>query len=191
LYSLSEYGCNTNKRDFGEVATLYSDKMTSVYSGGLSYEYSQGDNKYGLVKIDDSGTISELPDLAVLATAFKNTPMPTGTGGYKPDGKASQCPAASGQWSVTNTSLPLMPKGAAQYMTAGAGLGPGFNKDPKYPNGSQWAGSPSPGWGQANAVSSGNSTGSAKKSGAAVVSAPTGVAWLVLASAFGFALQLL
>lgn len=190
MTSLSEYGCNTNKRDFGEVATLYSDKMTPVYSGGLSYEYSQGDNKYGLVKIDDSGSITELPDLAVLATAFKNTPMPSGLGGYKPDGKASACPVASGQWSVTNTSLPLMPKGAAQYLTNGAGPGPGFNKDPKYPNGSQWAGTPTPGWGVASASSSGNTTGSAKKNGGATESAP-GVAWLVLASAFGFALQLL
>lgn len=165
--------------------------MTSVYSGGLSYEYSQGDNKYGLVKIDDSGTITELPDLAVLAKAFANTPMPSGPGGYKPDGKASTCPAASGLWSVTNTSLPIMPKGAAQYMTNGAGFGPGFNKDPKYPNGSQWAGTPSPGWGAASASSSsGNTTGSAKKSGGIVESAP-GVTWLVLASAFGVALQLL
>lgn len=169
--------------------------MTPVYSGGLSYEYSQGDNKYGLVKIDSSGAIEELPDLAVLATAFKNTPMPSGPGGYKSDGKASNCPAASSQWSVTNTSLPIMPKNAAQYMTNGAGPGPGFNKDPKYPNGSQWAGTPTPGFGSASASSSsaksGNSTGGAKKSGGVIESAPAGVTWLVLASAFGFALQLL
>lgn len=169
--------------------------MTPVYSGGLSYEYSQGDNKYGLVKIDSSGTIEELPDLVVLATAFKNTPMPSGLGGYKSDGKASNCPAASSQWSVTNMSLPIMPKNAAQYMTNGAGPGPGFNKDPKYPNGSQWAGTPTPGFGSASASSSsaksGNSTGGTKKSGGAIESAPAGVTWLVLASAFGFALQLL
>jgi hypothetical protein len=29
--SLSEYGCNTNTRDFGEVAALYSANMTAVY----------------------------------------------------------------------------------------------------------------------------------------------------------------
>ncbi|QDS71935.1 hypothetical protein FKW77_000728 [Venturia effusa] len=191
---LSEYGCNTNKRDFGEVATLYSEKMISVYSGGLSYEYSQGDNKYGLVKIDSSGNIDELPDLAVLATAFKNTPMPDGPGGYKPDGKASTCPPASNQWSVTNTSLPIMPKNAAQYMTNGAGPGPGFNKDPKYPDGSQWAGTPTPGFAAASASSSskktGNSTGGAKKSEGGEQRAP-GVTWLILAGAFGIALQLL
>jgi hypothetical protein len=28
---LSEYGCNTNTRDFGEVAALYSSSMTAVY----------------------------------------------------------------------------------------------------------------------------------------------------------------
>ncbi|KAI7558038.1 1,3-beta-glucanosyltransferase, partial [Hortaea werneckii] len=37
---LSEYGCITNKRQFNEVSALYSDKMTSVYSGGLVYEYA-------------------------------------------------------------------------------------------------------------------------------------------------------
>lgn len=173
--------------------------MTPVYSGGLSYEYSQGENKYGLVKIDNSGSIEELPDLAVLAAAFKSTPMPSGTGGYKSDGKASSCPVASNTWSVTNTSLPIMPKNAEKYLTNGAGLGPGFNKDPKYPDGSQWAGTPTPGFGAASASSSssssaksGNSTGGAKKSGGVMESAPSGVAaWLVLASAFGFATQFL
>ena len=47
---LSEFGCNTHKRTFEEIATLYSDQMTSVYSGGLVYEYSDEESNYGLVQ---------------------------------------------------------------------------------------------------------------------------------------------
>jgi len=88
---LSEYGCNRNKREFKQVAALYSDKMTSVYSGGLVYEYSQEEADYGLVEIKD-GKVDPLPDYDALKNAFSKTPVPTTDGGYKTDGKASECP---------------------------------------------------------------------------------------------------
>lgn len=54
----SEYGCNEVKpRVFTEVGTLYGEQMT-VLSGGLVYEYSQEESDYGLVNINDNGTIS-------------------------------------------------------------------------------------------------------------------------------------
>jgi len=62
---LSEYGCNTNTRKFEEVAALYNTEMTSVYSGGLVYEYSEEPNKFGLVSISGS-SVTELPDFAAL-----------------------------------------------------------------------------------------------------------------------------
>jgi hypothetical protein len=37
---LSEFGCITNTRQWGEIAALYSTNMTGVYSGGLAYEYT-------------------------------------------------------------------------------------------------------------------------------------------------------
>jgi hypothetical protein len=37
---LSEFGCIENKRTWGEISALYSEKMTGVYSGGLAYEYT-------------------------------------------------------------------------------------------------------------------------------------------------------
>lgn len=54
----SEYGCNEVKpRVFNEVEALYGKKMTAL-SGGLIYEYSQEEADYGLVDINENGTIS-------------------------------------------------------------------------------------------------------------------------------------
>jgi 1,3-beta-glucanosyltransferase GAS3 len=59
----SEYGCNeVTPRTFSEVGTLYSDKMTGVFSGGLIYEYTQEANNYGLVEFNDNNTASLLID---------------------------------------------------------------------------------------------------------------------------------
>ena len=99
--------------------------MTPVYSGGLVYEYSQESNDYGLVTISGS-SVSERPDFSALETAFKNTPMPSGDGGYKQNGAISQCPSQSSTWLPGSDSLPAMPAGAVQYLNQGAGAGPGL-----------------------------------------------------------------
>jgi len=135
---LSEYGCNTNKRDFGEVSALYSDKMTSVYSGGLVYEYSQETNHYGLVDISGS-TPQELDDFKVLKGAFASTNNPQGDGGYNKTGGANPCPAKDApNWNVDGDTLPAMPAGAKKFLTQGAGPGVGLGG-----SGSQDAGTPS------------------------------------------------
>ncbi|PWY66457.1 1,3-beta-glucanosyltransferase Gel2 [Aspergillus heteromorphus CBS 117.55] len=62
----SEFGCNAvMPREFTEVAALYSDKMDSVFSGGLVYEWTEEANDYGLVAINST-------DVATLLTDFKN-----------------------------------------------------------------------------------------------------------------------
>lgn len=59
----SEYGCNlVTPRVFTEVPALYSPQMTPVFSGGLIYEYSEEPNNYGLVNLNDNGTVSILQD---------------------------------------------------------------------------------------------------------------------------------
>ncbi|OJJ58148.1 hypothetical protein ASPSYDRAFT_90336 [Aspergillus sydowii CBS 593.65] len=136
---LSEYGCNTNKRDFGEVEALYSKKMTGVYSGGLVYEYSQEPSNYGLVKIKDN-KVTDLKDFDALKTAFEKTDNPEGDGGYNKTGGANPCPARNApNWDVdSEDTLPAMPKPAKKYFEDGAGEGPGFGGP-----GSQNAGTPS------------------------------------------------
>lgn len=127
MYSLSEYGCNKNDRQFNEVAALYSTNMTSVYSGGLVYEYSQEESDYGLVEINGD-SVTELTDFTTLKNAFSKTANPSGDGGYKSSGKASTCPSESKTWNVTISSdqLPAFPSDAQTYLKEGAGDGAGL-----------------------------------------------------------------
>lgn len=127
---LSEYGCIQNTRDFGEIAALMHSNMTAVYSGGLMYEYTYEENKYGIVTIADKaqkGPRTELPEFDAFAKAMANFPPPTGDGGYTPTQKAQPCPAMDEHWIVDTTRLPKFPEGAKKYLTEGAGPGPGLN----------------------------------------------------------------
>ena len=54
----SEYGCNQVKpRTFPEVGSLYGPQMTML-SGGLVYQYWQDGSDFGLVEVNDNGTLS-------------------------------------------------------------------------------------------------------------------------------------
>jgi hypothetical protein len=165
-HSLSEYGCNTNTRKFEEVASLYSTQMTSVYSGGLVYEYSEEGSKYGLVTIVSSTSVTELADYTALQTAFKATANPTGDGGYNTTGGASGCPARSANWNVTGDSLPAIPSAAAALMKSGAGTGAGLTGA-----GSQNAGGTSTGTATAGSGSVA-ATSTSKKSSAGKLQGP-------------------
>jgi hypothetical protein len=118
--------------------------MTSVFSGGLVYEYSMervpgGPNaasrkEFGLVEIKDN-IVTELEDFEKVKKRFEK-PLPSDDGGYKPSGKPSTCPPKSSIWDpipppaakegVKISSIPSMPQDAANYMKNGAGTGPGF-----------------------------------------------------------------
>ncbi|CAI4217213.1 unnamed protein product [Parascedosporium putredinis] len=67
----SEFGCNeVTPRPFTEIAAIYSDKMTPVFSGGMVYEYTQEKNNYGLVQLDDEGNAELLVDYNTLAQRY-------------------------------------------------------------------------------------------------------------------------
>ncbi|KAL6702620.1 hypothetical protein ACN47E_001289 [Coniothyrium glycines] len=134
---LSEFGCITNTREWGEIASLYSTNMTSVYSGGLVYEYTVEPNGYGIVEVGSDGEITPNDDFRRLKEAYEATDNPTGDGGYKSTGSASECPAESEDWEA-GTALPAMPTNAQKYMDEGAGQGVGLSGD-----GSHFAGEPS------------------------------------------------
>ncbi|KAL8916628.1 MAG: hypothetical protein Q9208_008387 [Pyrenodesmia sp. 3 TL-2023] len=129
---LSEFGCIDTKsgRKFGEIASLYSEKMSPVYSGGLVYEYTvegQGDQqKYGLVDIQSSSSVKEDPDFALYRDALAKAPAPTGDGGYKTNLAKSECPARSDTWLVDSDGLPAMPPKAKAFFKSGAGQGVGL-----------------------------------------------------------------
>lgn len=101
--------------------------MTGVYSGGLVYEYSMEDNKFGMVKIDGNN-VEELNDYKALKSAFSGTKSPSGDGGYKSSGSPSECPTKSSTWDVDldANSLPKQPDGVADFFKKGAGTGPGL-----------------------------------------------------------------
>ena len=147
--------------------------MSSVYSGGLVYEYSvEGDatqSKYGLV--DLSSGAEEQGDFSVLSDAFKQVKLPDGNGGAKTGGSASECPPKSPTWLVNGLGLPAMPPKASQYFANGAGKGVGFTGDGSQEVGAESTGTASAGSGQATATGtsggSGGSGGSASSSAAA------------------------
>nr|AAK83046.2 glucanosyltransferase [Coccidioides posadasii]AAL37628.2 1,3-b-glucanosyltransferase [Coccidioides posadasii] len=151
---LSEYGCNTNKRDWGEVKALYSDKMTPVYSGGLVYEYSQEPSNYGLVQLG-KGKPKELDDFKALAKAFKGTKNPSGDGGYNSTGGANPCPKKNApNWDVDSESLPAIPEPAKKFMKDGPGEGPGLSGKGSQNAGTQSSGTATPGSGSVDPTSS-------------------------------------
>ncbi len=151
--------------------------MTSVYSGGLVYEYTQeGDStqqKFGLVKVSSDGSsVSELPDFSTLQNAFKNTPAPTGDGGYKTSGAASQCPPQSKTWLVGNDTLPAIPQQAQGYFKNGAGNGVGLTGAGSQDVGAESSGSATAGSGQVTTTASGSSSSSTGKSAAGSLHVP-------------------
>lgn len=125
---MAEFGCNTNTREWGEIASLYSSNMTSVYSGGLAYEYTAEPNGYGLVS-NSNGQVTPNADFDRLLDAYKATPNPSDDGGYTENTSACECPAQSDDWAVPNSLLPAMPALAQKYMEDGAGTGPGLGDD--------------------------------------------------------------
>lgn len=152
---LSEYGCITNGRTFGEVEALMNSEMTGVYSGGVVYEYSEeADNRgYGLVSISGSSA-SQLSDFTAYSTALASWPAPSGDGGFTSTTNTQACPSVDSEWLVSNTLLPAIPSGAQKFMTEGAGTGPGLTGDGSQNAGGTSTGDASSGSGSATATSS-------------------------------------
>lgn len=134
---MSEFGCIENERAWGEVAALFSTNMSSVFSGGIAYEYSYEANGYGIVEIDGDGNLSTNEDFDELAAAFAAAVDPSGDGGYSSSNTAAECPAASDEWVVPDLLIPAPPSAIQDYMDNGAGTGPGIGDDVTT---SQWGG---------------------------------------------------
>jgi 1,3-beta-glucanosyltransferase GAS1 len=106
----AEYGCNTvQPRKFTEVAALFGDVMTQVWSGGIVYMYFEEANNYGLVSVTGN-TVSKLPDYSYLSSEMGSV---TATGvsqsAYHPSNTVAQaCPTVDSNWAA-NEKLPPSP----------------------------------------------------------------------------------
>lgn len=126
---LSEYGCNENgARKFDELSALMSNKMDSVYSGGLMYEYSfDKDNKFGIVDIKGDSVEPRQPEYNNFKKALSKYEAPTGSGGAASKTNTQKCPPSSANWKIDTDKIPTIPKEAEKFMKEGAGKGPGLD----------------------------------------------------------------
>lgn len=106
----SEYGCiDPQPRRFGDVPTLFSDKMNDVWSGGIVYMYFQEDNNYGLVSVDGD-KVSTRKDYSYLSEQMQKA---TATGVKSADysvktSEPSSCPKVGKDWEA-GEKLPPSP----------------------------------------------------------------------------------
>lgn len=192
---LSEFGCNTDRpRAFTEIELIYSTQMSSVFSGGMVYEYSEESNKYGLVEIGSDGSASPNDDFKNLKAEYAKAKNPTGDGGARADYAYSTCPAISKSWKAS-PDLPDTPKGALKFIEGKLKpTGKGFKgdtqwgcKDPGNDDASGSSGN-TPGTSSNGSSSKGGSSSSAKlskKSGASSAyegGFVEGFVWIVMAS---------
>ncbi|SCW02130.1 LAFE_0E14840g1_1 [Lachancea fermentati] len=106
----SEYGCNeVQPRKFEEVSALYSDNMTSVWSGGIVYMYFEEANNYGLVSVDGS-KVSTLSDFNYLKSELASiSPSSANSASYTASTTSLSCPATGQYWKAA-TALPPTPE---------------------------------------------------------------------------------
>ncbi|CAN6639470.1 1,3-beta-glucanosyltransferase Gas1p [Trichomonascus vanleenenianus] len=105
----SEYGCNAvQPRKFTEVAALYSDEMTDVWSGGIVYMYFEEQNNYGLVTVSNN-KVSTLADFGYLSSEIaKVSPTLAKKSQATDSGDTLACPATNSNWKAA-TVLPPTP----------------------------------------------------------------------------------
>lgn len=120
----SEYGCNeVQPREFTEVATIYGEEMSQSFSGGLVYEYTQEDNDYGLVKLNDNDTASLLVDFENLQKQYAKLDMEriSASNSSQTDVKPVTCSSdliKNGTFS-SNFTLPAKPPGVQKLIDDG------------------------------------------------------------------------
>jgi len=111
----AEYGCiegledsgGPTSRPFTEVSVLFGN-MTSVFSGGIVYEWFMGANNYGLVSLtDNDASVSPYPDFTSLQSQLaKVSPTTTQRSAYTPTNSPPACPSVGGTWLAQASPLP-------------------------------------------------------------------------------------
>lgn len=108
---MSEYGCNTvTPRVFTEIAAIFSDEMTDVWSGGIVYMYYQESNNYGLVSIDSDGDVSTMADYKYYSSEINAiSPTSTNSANYTPTSTSMSCPTIKASTWLATDVLPPTP----------------------------------------------------------------------------------
>ncbi|KAF9357284.1 1,3-beta-glucanosyltransferase gas1 [Mortierella sp. AD094] len=105
---LSKYGCNlVSPRTFNETKSIFGPDMTEAWSGGIVYEWSEEENKYGLVKIQPDNTVTLMPDYNNIKAAL--SPLhPTGVkmDDFNEERPISTCPANTPTWEASSILPP-------------------------------------------------------------------------------------
>lgn len=112
----AEYGCiegidgGATHRPFTEVEVLFGN-MTSVFSGGIVYEWFMGDNDYGLVELtSNDASVSPYPDFTSLQSQLATvSPTITQRSAYTPSNSAPSCPTVGTSWEAEASPLPPSP----------------------------------------------------------------------------------
>jgi len=102
---LSEYGCNIEPRIFGDIDSLYNRDMNQVFSGGFVYEYSQEENKYGLVELR-RGDVIRLPAFYKVKYRLRRAELPLEGKIKKLDAKRLDCPKVNDLWKSSDILPP-------------------------------------------------------------------------------------
>ncbi|RYP18046.1 hypothetical protein DL765_004162 [Monosporascus sp. GIB2] len=109
----SEYGANTcSPRLFQETRAILSREMTDTFSGGITYKFFDGPNRFGLVQKQADGTLDRLADFKNLKESVQackdvrhNTLLEATTGAER---RKLEMPAQSHSWKAEQT-LPDCP----------------------------------------------------------------------------------
>ncbi|KAF1927878.1 carbohydrate-binding module family 43 protein [Didymella exigua CBS 183.55] len=112
----AEYGCiegvdgGATHRPFTEVQVLFGN-MTSVFSGGIVYEWFMGTNDYGLVELtSNDASVSPYPDFTSLQSQLASvSPTITQRSAYTPSHSAPACPSVGSSWEAEASPLPPSP----------------------------------------------------------------------------------
>jgi hypothetical protein len=91
--------------------------MTGVWSGGVVYEWTQENNRYGLVKVSDSGEVQVLPDYTNLQEQMnKVNPVGVKMDAYNEQKSAATCPEINANWKASPNLPPTPSDGACECM---------------------------------------------------------------------------
>ncbi|KAI1330181.1 family 72 glycoside hydrolase [Xylariaceae sp. FL0255] len=124
----AEYGCNTvggaEGRLWDDTTALFSDQMSGVFSGGISYMYFEEQNDYGLVRVSGN-TATPMKNYGVLESKLAAAkPSSTSMATYNPTNSAAACPAISDTWEASSDLPPTPDSSLCDCMFSSLECGP-------------------------------------------------------------------